>query len=218
MTDNVTFAPGTLVRVRDTFTAMVPHGITRDEFLSGTYTIIDCADWNTGAYLCISHPRGHSHRGKGGTVHDGWYVAPEHLEVVTEQSEEPVSPLAAELDLMASKWREETARANWAEQALVAYKVRVRDEAIRVKEEQGWCDEGLAEVLENLDLDPVEVEYEIEVECEIRHTVTLTVTARSEDNARDMVDEDRVTDALSSDGIRHFDNLEDWTVEGVREL
>lgn len=37
---------------------------------------------------------------------------------------------------------------------LVAFKAEVRDKAIEVAEERGWCDEGLNEVLEELGLEP----------------------------------------------------------------
>jgi hypothetical protein len=52
------------------------------------------------------------------------------------------------------------------------YKARVREEAIRVKTQQGWCLPGLNETLINLDLE--EYSYAWRVEGNVYFDVTLT--------------------------------------------
>jgi hypothetical protein len=69
------------------------------------------------------------------------------------------------------------------------YKRKVREVAIRVADEQGWCNEGLNEVLEELDLDPFYKTRTFDVE--VVQTATRSVTITVEVEAENVGDPDR---------------------------
>jgi hypothetical protein len=73
-----------------------------------------------------------------------------------------------------------------------AFKQKVREVAISVREEMGWCLSGLNDRLEQLGLELVEVEWEVMATVSLR----LTVTAADEDSARAQA-EDVINDAVS---------------------
>jgi hypothetical protein len=94
-----------------------------------------------------------------------------------------------------------------AEQTLAAYKIQVREVAIRVAEEQDWCNEGLNEVLTELGLDGVTRSYRVPVELTATQTVYIDVEAIDIDHAVSQV-EDNYT---SSDLAQEADG-DDWSV------
>lgn len=70
----------------------------------------------------------------------------------------------------------------------VRFQHRVRDEAIEVRAEMGWCLQGLNEHLRNLNLEPYCEEFTAEV------TVTFSVTVRDSNGSG--LDEDTVENWL----------------------
>lgn len=70
---------------------------------------------------------------------------------------------------------------------LEAFKRQVREEALRVQKDQGWCDDGLNTTLRNLGL-PEKKNYEIRVRVTLEHITRVTVRdADSEEQAREQV-------------------------------
>lgn len=92
---------------------------------------------------------------------------------------------------------------------LDAFRAQVREEAIRVAESQGWCDEGLNRTLENLGLDPVTKEWLVNVEVTATRVFTVTISSTTDDQAW------RDVDALSQDDLEELigDDLaaSDWS-------
>jgi hypothetical protein len=95
-----------------------------------------------------------------------------------------------------------------AQAALTRFQEQVRDVAIRVAEEQSWCDNGLNEVLEELGLERKEKEYEVEVRVEGWAYVTVTVTATNDDEAGEKAIEE------IENGNQDTSDL-DWNVEST---
>lgn len=62
----------------------------------------------------------------------------------------------------------------------------VRDTAIRVAEEQSWCDQGLNEVLEELGLEPKNKTYRVTVRVFAYQDVETEISAASENQAGEM--------------------------------
>lgn len=73
---------------------------------------------------------------------------------------------------------------------LDTYKELVRERGIELGREQGWCDDGVNGVLDELGLDHIirERDYVIELEVRATQTVTFHVTARNEEEAANQVD------------------------------
>lgn len=83
------------------------------------------------------------------------------------------------------------------------FRTQVRDVAIEVADEQGWCDDGLNERLEQLGLDPRERPYTVGV------TVTLSLEieeAVNQDSAEDQA-KDLLSDMLSG--------AENWNLDAI---
>lgn len=70
-----------------------------------------------------------------------------------------------------------------------AYKKQVRDVAIEVAAEQGWCDDGLNERLQELGLEPMARQWEVTVTLLGRQEVKIRVTAASDDAAAELARE-----------------------------
>lgn len=76
---------------------------------------------------------------------------------------------------------------------LTRFRRRVRDTAIRVADENGWCDDGLNDVLTELDLEPKAPpvrSFAVEVTLQARQTVLVHVDAVDEAAARAEVADD----------------------------
>ena len=118
-------------------------------------------------------------------------------------SEEPAT--ASESDLLQTRLtlqREAEARHE-------AFRTQVRDVAIRVAEEQGWCDDGLNDVLDELGLDPKEFPRQ-----RITVKVTRTFTIEATPNRLDP-DEEWTKASLSLDGFGDPTLDGDWFDENV---
>lgn len=88
---------------------------------------------------------------------------------------------------------------------------QVRDVAIRVAESEGWCDDGLNEVLEELGLEPKRAkEYRIEV------TVRYVLTGRPTVANADSVTEDWVSNSVKiGEDIRLDDDWDECDVNSA---
>lgn len=73
------------------------------------------------------------------------------------------------------------------EDALNAYKLRVRDEALRVKRETGWCDSGVNETLSRLDLDQLPTPKSFVFRVPTTGFIEYNVTSYTPDEAATMV-------------------------------
>lgn len=81
------------------------------------------------------------------------------------------------------------------------FREQVRDVAIRVADENNWCDNGLNEVLAELNLAPKEREFEVTVTVTAQQERTITITAIDEDDAQEKArnnDNDVVSDAIDN--------------------
>lgn len=103
----------------------------------------------------------------------------------------------------------------WQEaRRLETFKSTVRDKAIEVAEEHGWCKEGLNEVLEELGLDRVPTKFKVLVQVVITHWEE--VEADNEDDAQDeAVEQFDVTDYSSYDGSWSMDSPEAVEIESA---
>lgn len=110
------------------------------------------------------------------------------------------------LDQLVTSLREELgeqrASSAAAESRHEAFKARVRAEAVRVAEEQGWCADGLNRTLTTLDLPPRITAYEALVTL----TMRVRVDTDDEDTARQWIGE--VVNADSRDSVV---DILDWT-------
>lgn len=95
-----------------------------------------------------------------------------------------------------------------------AFKVQVREEAIRAAQEEGWCDSGLNSALRRLGLrekaEPQPVEVRITRQPEA-NTYTVYVEADSADEARRLLTEDQVRlrrEVQHQIGFRHGNVVE----------
>lgn len=70
---------------------------------------------------------------------------------------------------------------------LAEYKTLVRDTAIKVAGEQGWCDEGLNKVLRKLNLDPKPAPRTFYIDVPLTVTVRYEATVMDEAAAREQV-------------------------------
>lgn len=235
-----TFPPGTSVRVSQDFDLYIPTGLTRDDFLARTYVVQECS--GNDRFVCLAVEEGAPHRQSDGSLHDGWYVAPSFLTPVeTAPETAPEAPptvtpevqeLRARVEFLtkdAQQWRDRALfagqwqdRAINAEQAADRFRKQVREVAIRVAEEQNWCDQGLNEVLDELGLDRKEIEYNVTVNVTLHASVTIPITAPSVHDARDLANEsaDEVETALRNEyGVNRvgaFDDVE-WEADEVEE-
>ena len=95
---------------------------------------------------------------------------------------------------------------------LEAYKARVREVAIRVADEQGWCREGRDEVLRELDIEPPVMRYEFEVTVRLKVTATTTDSTFASDSDAHEFANDSVR-SFAFENIEPFDS--DWCNQDV---
>lgn len=108
-----------------------------------------------------------------------------------ETMQKQIEDLRAALDARTAEVGEQRVRANDLNTSLIAFQQQVREVAIRVADEQSWCDDGLNEVLEELGLDKKEPpEYDIEVH------VTYRFRATRANNQSDEPSEEFITNSL----------------------
>lgn len=80
------------------------------------------------------------------------------------------------------------------------FKVRVRETAKKVSEEQSWCRPGMNRVLtQDLELEPYQSEWRVTVRVHAYQDVTVTLTADDDDDAWEKATEDssRLMDAVN---------------------
>lgn len=100
--------------------------------------------------------------------------------------------LATAIDERDTVWREARqlrGELATAEQQLEAFQVQVRDVAIRVAQDQNWCDQGLNEVLEELGLPRKSSRYRVSVTVTANKVFDIEVQAASGGDAWRMVDD-----------------------------
>jgi hypothetical protein len=68
-------------------------------------------------------------------------------------------------------------------EVLDAYKARVLAVAEDVKVSENWCDEGFAQAMRELDIEPPKREWEVSISVTAYQNVTVKVQASSEDEA-----------------------------------
>lgn len=209
-------APGTRVRILSP-DALPSNDYATDPFRTtldpAHYTISP----PTGSVMVlVATPNGWGTRVRDGLPDAGtevkaWWVSKSMVEVVQDPSPVPLlsadeahrgmvaaceqrDAMARSLDEVTKQrdaQKEETARLMGAladaRRALDTFRAEVRTVAIRVAEEQGWCDEGLNDVLAELGMEPKETEWEVEVEVTARQTVTVRVTAKDEAEAQEKI-------------------------------
>jgi hypothetical protein len=88
------------------------------------------------------------------------------------------------------------------------YKAFVREVAIDMGTAQGWCDDGVNGVLEELGLDRKTRKYRVRVRVEAYQYVDVDVEAENSDEAESMVDSERVNDEVDA----YAWNTNDWNV------
>lgn len=106
-----------------------------------------------------------------------------------EERKTPTVILPADITVVNNEWlrqiqqqlEEYKASLALEQQRSSLYRDRVREEAIRVAKENGWCNEGLNMTLENLDLEPVTQTYRVIVRVHAYQDVELDIQAGGED-------------------------------------
>lgn len=166
--------------------------------------------------ILVLEPNGWEATVKPGRQDEGmtahlWWVEPSYVMAAPEGPTQPDSDaqfraaveqreaLAGELDRVKAQlaealsgqevWRD---RYQATHREFQQFRKDVRDKAIEVQEAQGWCDDGLNEVLSDLGLEPKVVEWEVEVTITATQTVTVRVTAADEDDAKEKITEGEV--------------------------
>lgn len=90
------------------------------------------------------------------------------------------------------------------------FRDKVRVVAIRVAGEQGWCTEGLNDVLDELGLDPHVTKWQVEVHVVASQTVMVEVEADSDEAAQTKVEQGDydLSDDLRDDDWDYSDGVE----------
>lgn len=92
------------------------------------------------------------------------------------------TPEEARILLLEQQLKQRVEALGEANRRLDAFRAEVREKAIAVAEAQGWCDDGLNEVLEDLGLEPKQGQ---QVRFVVTLKVTMTGTANSGHDATD---------------------------------
>lgn len=139
------------------------------------------------------------------------------------EEREQVPPLVSELDnarIENERLRDELTRTQALSRQfldqLERYKTKVREVAIRVADEQSWCDQGLNDVLEELGLEPNLHTYRVTVRVVLHQEVTVEIQAGNREDVEQLVDEDTLRDEL--DYERDSFDIHDWSASQVREV
>lgn len=93
---------------------------------------------------------------------------------------------------MTTATAESTETTTVVNEELEAYKAKVRAEALRIKQQQGYCDEGFNETMRNLDLPELKL-FRVPVKLVTRATSALSVEVReaqTEEEARSLITTD----------------------------
>lgn len=92
-----------------------------------------------------------------------------------------------------------------AQHRLEAFKKRVRETALKVSQEEGWCRPGMNGVLKNdLDLPPYTQDYRASIRVVVYQDIPWTVEAEDEDQAQERLE------GLSWEDVKeHVDN-DNW--------
>lgn len=106
-------------------------------------------------------------------------------------------------DSMLADTRRELARTR---SELDAFKAQVREVAIRVADEQDWCNPGLNAVLDELGLPKKVTRFKVPVTVTASQQVWVEVDADDEDDALDQVERSDVRDAID----RNDWEINDW--------
>ncbi len=106
---------------------------------------------------------------------------------VSEELQNRIAELERQLEAQRQAYERAEFHARSSESELLSFRDQVREVAIRVAGENGWCDSGLNEVLDELGLDPKTSTWLVEVEVTARQTRTVSVEAVSEEAAQDQV-------------------------------
>jgi hypothetical protein len=133
------------------------------------------------------------------------YLRPENDEI-GEPTVEVTEDTPREDDSVEKDYRADT-------DDLDEYKAFVREVAIEMGTAQGWCDDGVNGVLEELGLDRKTRKYRVRVRVEAYQYVDVEVEAENADAAESEVDSDAVQEEV--DAYSWYTN--DWTVSNTRE-
>mgnify|MGYP001550756403 CR=1 FL=1 len=144
----------------------------------------------------VVFPNGHrGGDGEGMYVHDVEVVA-------TPVADFDPKPMADRTDMSALH-----ARIRTLEMEHEQFRTQVREKAIEVAANEGWCDSGLNEALEELGLEPKTRTFDVEVQVTASQMVTIEVEAADEDEAREIAERDMESE------IENEINMHDWDID-----